>query len=163
MLEVGTLASLWVTASKTKPMRVKHLSAVLSDLEVSAQLLVRTLEGDQGLQGRDVFICVGVGNEMWQQNRTTLFKKYNLIDCDPNGWWTAMPKDGNLVDACQITAELASGNEFSVEGLWGTQSDDGRFFQTGKVGDWVLRSRENPKDVWIVRGDLFATTYEVKA
>jgi hypothetical protein len=138
-------------------MRVKHISAVLTDLEVTATMLVRTLEGDERVS-KDAFICVGPAGEMWQQTSKHLFKKYNLTGCDDNGWWIASPKDGNVVDACQISEP-----EFTVRGLWGTESDDGKFYQTGKAGDWVLRSRENPEDVWIVRGTLFAATYEVKS
>jgi hypothetical protein len=162
MLDLSTLASLWVSASKTKPMRVKHVSALLSDLDVAAHIFVRTLEGDQAIQ-KNSFVCIGMAGEMWQQGSANLFKRYNLVSCDENGWWTAVPKDGNVVDAMKITDAVANGGEFSVRGLWGVQADDGTFYQTGKVGDWVLRSRENPDDVWIVRGDVFDATYEVKS
>lgn len=161
MLDLSTLTAPWNLASKTKPMRVKHVSAVLLDLDVAAHLFVRTLEGDQTVQ-KNSFVCVGVTGEMWQQGQENLFKRYNLVSCDENGWWTAVPKDGNIVTALKITEALAPDGEFSVRGLWGVQSDDGTFYQTGKVGDWVLRSRENLQDVWIVRGDIFDATYEVR-
>lgn len=161
MLDLVTVDGMWVEASKTKPMRVKHITALLSDLKVVDHLLVRTLEGDQAVR-TDVFVCVGPAGEMWQQPTPNVFKKYTIISCDESGWWTALPKEGNAVDACLITDSIAPDGEFSVLALWGTASDKGEYYQTGNVGDWVLRSRDNPKDVWIVRGDIFAATYEIQ-
>lgn len=146
----------WNLATKTKPVRVKHITAVLSDMSVSPQILVRTLEGDQTVR-TDAFVSIGFGGEMWQQEKANLFKKYDVVECDSEGWWKAVPKPGNVVEEVRIGGK----EPFEVRGKWGTQADDGFYYQTGKPGDRILRSREDPEDVWIVEEKIFLSTYDM--
>jgi len=150
----------WNLSSKTRPVRVKHITAILSDMKVSPSMLVRTLEGDQTVRP-DAFVSIGHAGEMWQQEKKNLFKKYDITECDADGWWTAVPKPGNVVDSVRIGNSQGTSKEpFEVKGKWGTLADDGSYYQTGKPGDFVLRSREDPEDVWIVEENIYYSTYE---
>jgi hypothetical protein len=144
----------WRPYSKTRPLKFKHVTALMADLSVAASILVRTLEGDQRIQ-EDTMVCVGVEGELWQQSPKDLFKKYDVRSVGSDGWFVGTPKPGNIVDACCVEDA-----EFTVKGLWGEDDGDGGYFQRGVAGDWVLRNRENPSDVWIVKGRIFRATYE---
>lgn len=158
-VDVSETWKTWWTATKTKPMLVKHVTAVLSDLSVSPSVLVRTLEGDQIVRP-NAFVCRGVAGELWQQETKTLFRKYDVTDCDADGWWVAKPKPGNAVDVTPIRA----GDPTSIRAKWGTaykSETESFWYQEGAVGDYVLRSREDSEDVWIVQKKIFEATYEI--
>lgn len=150
----------WRKATKTKAILVKHLSAVLSDLQVSPQLLLKTLEGDQNLRPNAV-ICRGYEGEAWQQDVSTLLQKYEIRGCQNDGWWEAAPRSGNVVEAVQ---NLNPRGAIRVIALWGTETQTSKgpvFFQNANHGDWILRNPDKRGDVWVVKGRLFDVTYEL--
>lgn len=148
------------TATKTKPIQAKPLVSVLSDKNVLTKFLLDTLEGKQNLQdvGQSV-ICLGGGGDVWQQKTSKLLQKYTVVNITEDGWLVCDPKPENEVWASQFTEFY---DKFSIFAQWGEKNADGKYIQTGEVGDYILRSKTDPNDYWIVRKSFFESTYEFK-
>ena len=150
----------WKKAKKTKLIKAKPLSQIVSDENVFNKLLMQTLEGVQPLRPGSI-VCLGIEGEVWPQNKEVLLKKYTITDIDvESGWLTCTPKPENSVNVCQIIT--GQGSEFAICGLWGEKQSNGTFLQYGKGGDYVLQSETDPKDVWIVARSVFESTYEIQ-
>ena len=146
------------TAQKTKSIKAKPINQILTDESVFAKFVLDTLEGSQVVKANSM-CCLGIGNDVWQQDKKKLFAKYNVTDCDPDGWMTCEPKPDVDVDATQVH------EEFSVIAQWGEERMiDGKqqFVQYGQAGDYICRNPKDPSDVWIVRKSFFESTYEIK-
>ncbi len=153
----------WKTAKKTKPIKAKPLSQIVSDVCVFNKFLLQTIEGVQPLRPASI-VCLGIEGEAWPQTKEALLKKYTITDIDPeSGWLTCTPKPENSVNALQITNSeyLSVADEFSITALWGEKQPNGTFVQHGKGGDYVVQSTSDLKDVWIVARNVFESTYEV--
>lgn len=154
--------SKWQTARKTKGLRAKHSTAVISDLSLLDKLLVQTIEGE--IQMRVAMICIGAAGEAWQQSSVKLLEKYTIEEVTIDGWLICVPKPGAAPISCvQIIRSDFVGDQFYIVGLWGKTLADGTSnAQVGKVGDYVCRSATDQNDVWIVEQSIFENTYEVK-
>ena len=140
------------TAKKTKPLKAKHIQHLFADSSVVAKFLLATLEGNQMLKANSM-VCIGDANDAWQQTSQKLFQKYNVTGMDDQGWMICEPKPENEVWAVQFPFD------FQITGQWGEHMADGTFRQIGKGGDYVLRSKSDPTDVWIVAKKVFENTY----
>ncbi|MCK9458496.1 MAG: hypothetical protein M0R80_02485 [Proteobacteria bacterium] len=145
------------TAKKTKSLQAKPMRALLTDPRVITKFLLDTLEGTQMLKANSM-VCLGPCNDVWQQDNATLHKSYVPTHVDEEGWTTFEPKPEAIRDACYI--ELNETGEFYIKALWGDRQADGSFRQTGHSGDYIVRNRDNPDDVWIVKGSVWNRTYE---
>lgn len=159
---------LWRTATKTKPIVAKHVSAVIGDDTMLAKLLVDTLEGKEPISQGNMF-CIGGAGDTWQQTPAKLLKKYTIEGIDSNGWLYCVPRPENEVWAVQISDEFvrvygsAIDPNFHIIGMWGETLDDGtQNVQRGVVGDVVCRQKGDDTDTWIVRRSLFDNTYSFK-
>lgn len=144
------------TARKTKPVEAKPLSAIVADLPVLEHLQLTTLEGPQRLR-QDAWLCRGRNGEFWQQTHEKLMEKYHSTGTDAEGWTTFVPRPDNAVNAAQANGHREG---FAVRGQWGQEQPNGDFLQYGEDGDYVLQSRNDPDDVWVVKRDLFEATYD---
>lgn len=157
----------WKKAQKTKGLKAKPLSSLLVDRSVLAKFLVSTLEGNETLDIGNV-ICIGQSDDAWQQTPKALFKKYNIVGLDEDGWMLCEPKPENEVEFVEIdesffteTTTILEVRQFYIIGLWGKDTPEGPV-QYGKCGDIVCRQPYDHNDVWIVRRRLFDNTYSIK-
>jgi hypothetical protein len=151
------------TATKTKSIQAKPLASVLSDKNILTKFLLDTLEGRQALQeGGQTVICLGGGGDVWQQKTSKLLQKYTVVNITEDGWLVCDPKPENEVWASQYTGESRGDDKFSIFAQWGEKTESGQYIQTGEVGDYILRSKTDPNDYWIVRKSFFESTYEFK-
>jgi len=149
------------TAKKTKPVKAKYVKDVIKDSFLYAQLKLNTLEGEQVVRD-NCMICIGINNEYWQQDPNKIFKKYDVTAVDENGWLTFVPKPENEVWAtchCQFNDCAKDGGKFQIVGQYGTKAEDGRLIQTGNFGDYILQSKTDPTDTWIVAKNIFEASY----
>lgn len=151
----------WRTATKSKDIMAKPVASIISDLPFVEKLLLDTLEGKEPINSANV-ICVGgdVG-EAWQQTAKKLLTKYTISNITNSGWLVCTPVPGYEEDAVEVVT--VDHGQFTIIGLWGETLPDGtKNVQHGRSGDFVLRSRANHDDVWIVKRSLFNSTYEIK-
>jgi len=144
------------TARKTKPIKAKPVHAVIPDVSVLDRFRLATLEGPQRVKP-DAWICQGENGELWQQAAEKLTEKYHFGDSDAAGWITLTPRADNAVNAAQVHGRQEG---FAVRGQWGDEQPNGDLLQYGEEGDYVLQSKTDPDDVWIVKQDLFEATYD---
>ena len=119
-------------------------------------LRLTTLEGPQQLKPKG-WICQGAKGELWQQSAKKLAEKYEFGDSDEGGWISLSPRPDNAVNAAEVTRSQGG---FAVRGQWGDEQPNGDLLQYGEGGDYVLQSRTDPDDVWIVKRHLFEATYD---
>jgi hypothetical protein len=136
----------WRHYKKTKPVWAKKL-----DVDET----VDTLEGPVTYRAGD-YLCKGPSGDIWGQQKATLFKKYDPAPenkSDQEGWQKFLPKP----DAAGVMAASVD-RDFSVRHpVWGTFK--------GHAGDYLVKSYEDkdkpyPEDIWIVKNDIFESTYE---
>ena len=162
----------WSVAAKTKNIVAKPLINLIVDKKITNKFLLDTLEGKASLDP-DSQICIGGAGDAWQQSAKSLLKKYDVIEIDSDGWMVCKPKEGNRVNCIEITSELIKRNldtnihdnrqddgNYYIIGLYGEPSPEG-LKQYCKIGDFILRDRENSNDVWIVERKLFLNTYDI--
>lgn len=150
----------WQLATKTKGLRAKHSSAVVSDESLLPKLLVDTLEGKEPM--KEAMLCIGSAGEAWLQPAVKLLKKYTVDSIDHNGWLVCVPIPGNSIEVSEVTILPNDFTQFFIVGLWGETLSNGQTnAQFGSVGDYVCRSLSDPADVWIVQRAIFQSTYEV--
>lgn len=127
---------LW-KARKSKPLWAKRLQEAQS---------VQTLEGLLHAEAGD-YLCRGVNGELWPQKAVKLLEKYLPTESFDNGWQCFNPKpDSEGVEATQVD------HAFRIQAHWGILN--------GKAGDYVVRSRTDSTDVWIVDKAIFEATYQ---
>ena len=147
--------------TKTKPIRVRPLQTLLQDTTFMNKLLLNTLEGQQMLRA-NALVCLGDGGDVWQQDSEKLHKTYSATELLLDGWVVFTPKPENErmgIEYLLDGVEIGQGR-FAVKARWGTRQADGTFLQFGKSGDYILRSLEDPDDIWIVDRERFMATYE---
>jgi hypothetical protein len=150
---VSPTTLIFVTVKKVKPLQAKPMQCLLNDKRVMTNFLLNTLEGTQMLKANSM-VCIGVCGDVWQQDIDKLHKAYTPVEVDEEGWITFVPKPEARRDACQIFCK------FNIMAQWGTKQTDGSFVQTGNDGDYILRSKEDIDDVWIVAKKVFESTYQ---
>ncbi len=143
-------------AKKTKPLRAKHIQHLMTDISILSKLPLSTLEGRQTINANSM-ICLGVEGEAWQQTSKNLLKKYNVTGLDESGWLICEPKPDNEVWAAQTAGD--ADEQFKIIAQWGEIQPNGTFLQYGKSGDYVLQSKTDPTDIWIVAEKIFDSTY----
>lgn len=156
ILDIAALT--FFRAKKTKPLCAKPMAQILVDPSVQEKFLLQTLEGNQMIRAGSI-LCVGGGNDAWQQTQKNLFKKYDVVSIDDNGWMTCVPKPENEVLAAKVSVASPG---FSIRGEWGTGyvlDNQQVFLQHGVSGDFVCRRPDDNNDIWIVQGRLFLATY----
>lgn len=135
-LNADVAKRLW-KARKSKPLWAKRLLDAQS---------VETLEGLLHAEAGD-FLCRGVNGELWPQKAVKLLEKYSASESFDNGWQRFDPKpDSEGVEATQVD------HAFRIQAHWGILN--------GKPGDYVVRSRTDSTDVWIVDKSIFEATYQ---
>lgn len=124
-------------ARKSKPLWAKRLEEAQS---------VETIEGLLHAEAGD-YLCRGVNSELWPQKAVKLLEKYSPTESFDNGWQCFSPKsDSEGVEATQVD------HAFRIQAHWGILN--------GKPGDYVVRSRTDSTDVWIVDKSIFEATYQ---
>jgi len=152
----------WKKATKTKPIKAKHIQSLLIDDALTTKLLLQTLEGSQMLKATSM-VCLGAIEEPWQQTPEKLLKQYTVTEITPQGWLVCTPKPENERDLFETESLANSAYEgYAIYAQWGERQSDGRFIQFGKFGDPILRNQDDLSDVWIVARNLFDSTYDLK-
>lgn len=158
-LDVLALAD-WERATKTKLIIARPLCTMLLDESVASQFMIKTLEGAQAIQANSI-VCIGIGNDIWQQSKTSLLKNYTVTDFTTDGWMICTPKPENVREVLEVTEDLCQTGKFRIKAKWGTPEGD-TFFQVGKVGDYIARDVDDHTDTWIVAREMFLNTYETE-
>jgi len=149
---------------KTKGLRAKPMVTLLVDKAVMAKFLVDTLEAKEPVHA-DAMFCIGESNDAWQQSAQKLLAKYTVDAIDPDGWMVCNPKPENSVEFCELTNEMLDqvgwGNPGTgyIQGNWGETVEGNQNLQRFNLGDFVLRSRTDPTDTWVVAHKIFLSTY----
>ena len=135
---IPEFAACIVESRKTKPIWAKLIETVQ---------VIETLEGRLVAAPGD-YLCRGIVGEQWPQKESKLLEKYTPSgDFDEDDWQRFDPKpDSEPVEAAPVD------QAFRVKAQWGEL--------TGKAGDYIVRSKNNPTDVWIVSKAIFEETYQ---
>lgn len=171
MIRIATDNLAYTRASKTKSIIARPLGTIIVDQDIACKLLLDTLEGTQEISQSktDTMVCVGVNNDVWQQDKYKLLQKYDVVDFTKDGWCVCKPKPENEVNSFHVTKAflesmsedyLASASDlgFSIVGQWGKESPDG-FLQFGVAGDYICQNISDETDVWIVKQFLYRSSY----
>ncbi len=150
---IDTSGKKWGTATKGASMHVRPSESVILPEFLDSFKLI-TLEGLAVLRP-DTILCKGINGELWCQEFSTVRAKYD-IEKEKDGWSKCTPKAGNSV---QFFISTENG---WVQGQWG---DDvrgvGKNLQEVSKGDAVCRNPKDTTDQWVVRRELFNSTYSV--
>lgn len=132
------LAARMFQTRKSKPIWAKR---------VEKSQIIETLEGRVEAHPGD-YLCRGIVGEHWPQKAEKLLEKYVARnEFNAEGWQRFDPKpDASSVEAAQFDTA------FRVMAHWGEL--------TGKAHDFVVRSRTDPSDVWIVDKAIFEASYD---
>lgn len=161
-------ADQWREATKTRLLKAKPLADIFADKTMTAKFLLDTLEGTQALTA-DSMVCVGIGNDAWQQTRANLLKKYTVTEITEDGWLVCTPKPENRVLCIEITEALATAQHppetpedvfYEITGLWGRKVGE-LFIQDCAINDFIVRRPDDKTDRWVVRRKMFLATYEI--
>lgn len=164
MILLNASALTYRVARKTKGLRAKPMVTLLVDRAVMAKFLVDTLEAKEPVHA-DAMFCIGESNDAWQQSAKKLLAKYTVDAIDPDGWMVCTPKAENSVEFCEINndsldqAGWAERGMGYIQGNWGETIGGHQNLQKFKLGDFLLRNREDHTDQWIVDRKIFINTY----
>lgn len=149
----------WTEATKTRGLRAKRVTDLISP-EIISSVLLKTLEGHAVVDPQNM-VCVGPAGDIWQQPEAGLRKKYNITGLDKDGWLLCNPKPENSVECFEVTEWQASRAKY-VQGIWGSDVPDvGQKLQAFSPGDFICRKPDDHADQWVVRRKLFLNTYEL--
>ncbi len=152
---VETVALPWKQATKTKKILTKSVASCVQDERILTHLRLYTLEAQEMISPHALFCIAETTGEAWQQEAKKVAEKYTLSGYNSDGWAIQVPKPGNKVNAWRHEGA----ERFSIVALFGEEID-GFFYQYGKPGDVICQNPNDPRDVWIVAGELFDGTYE---
>ena len=150
LLDTNTLA--FKVAKKTKGLRAKPMVTLLVDRTVMSKFLVDTLEAKEPVHA-DAMFCIGESNDAWQQSAKKLLSKYTVDAIDPEGWMVCNPKQESSVEFAQVLFEGF------LQGNWGETFGEYKNIQRYKLGDFVVRNREDHTDTWVVDQKIFINSY----
>lgn len=157
---IDTSSYFWLLGKKTKGLRAKPLSALITDRSIISKFSIDTLEGKEPINSANMF-CIGETGDAWQQTAKALLKKYNITNIDADGWLICEPKPENEVEFFEWKCEQGSPEEYTsyIKGLWGATVDGVDNLQSIFVGDFVCRQPHQHEDQWVVRKHLFINSY----
>ena len=176
IIEPSDLAK--IEAIKLKAIFARHVTTLVPDIYLIGKLKLVTLEGDQQLENNTV-VCTGLSKiDPWQTSPAKLLEHYTVADITPDGWLYCNPKPSNIIFTHQVTkADIDAapikdhsvgerGKWFSVLAHRGVEIFDPTtqnkgHLQTREVGDYICQSKIDPTDVWIVKKELFESTYTI--
>jgi len=147
--------------------KVGSIKARLIELgDPMAGTTISTLEGPMTVNA-GWMLCSGALGEQWVQTADHINEAYTKTNIqDVNGFYIWLPRNATMREAVQITEAWCTefdfpltGDTFTMHTSWGLMTADGKFTQTGHIGDWVVRNQTAHKDVRIVRNDVFVRTY----
>lgn len=125
-------------ARKTKSLWAKRI-------ERASQ--IQTLEGFVSAEVGD-YLCRGIEGEYWPQTKKRLLERYFATNhLDQEGWQRFDPKPD-----LQPVQAVAIDHPFRVLAQWGEL--------TGKAYDYLVQSKADNKDIWIVDKTIFEASYE---
>lgn len=170
IIEIDKIKS-WSVAKKTRPIKAKPMSSLITDKNVASKFLVDTLEGKERICAGSM-MCIGESNDAWQQMPDKLLQKYDVAEIDSEGWMTCVPKPENSVECYQINEETEQlskrlwidSDPYCIIAQWGEDAVLVNLpikIQRAEVGDYVCRNVTNTSDVWIVRKKIFDSTYSI--
>ena len=163
ILDVASLID-WQPARKMARIKAKPMISLLTDRSVMTKFLLDTLEGREPI-GPDAVFCIGQSGDAWQQKPSKLLKGYTIVNIDADGWMECEPKPEDIREFFQVTTDfLATNTDFRdgngfIRGQWGETIGDEKNLQAFEAGDFIVRSRTDPTDIWIVRRKIFLNTY----
>lgn len=126
-------------ARKTKSLWAKRLEQASP---------IETIEGVVNAEAGD-YLCRGIELEYWPQREKSLLERYLASGhFDEQGWQRFDPKPG-----WQPVQAVAIGHPFRVLARWGEL--------TGKTNDYLVQSKTEPDDIWLVDKTIFEASYEI--
>jgi len=131
-------------------LRLANKTKLLWARQVKVTTNVESPEGVVVANAGD-FVCRGIHGEYWAQKKDKLFAKYSAMgEIDAEGWQRFEPiPEAAPVEAAQVPYA------FRVVAQWGELN--------GRPNDYVVRSTQDPLDIWIVGRAIFDASYEFKA
>ncbi|MBQ0042696.1 MAG: DHH family phosphoesterase [Lachnospiraceae bacterium] len=137
-----------------------------------ATALLRTLEGDIDVKlGDGVYIMLGIGGEIYPTKKEKFERNYECLD-EPYSFPGEYPpvvknmEEGVNVEILKYAKSCVSKECSRVYGVMldhrvkvFTSWDEEKYY-LGKPGDYLVAREEDPDDVYIIAGDIFAITYE---
>ncbi len=144
---------------KTKGLKAKPLVNLIVDRSVMSKFLLDTLEAKEVLTP-DACVCIGEGNDAWQQAASKLLKDYDMTGIDADGWMLWQPKPTKIVEFFEITKEMGEGY---MVGLWGQTIDNIPNLQKFVPGDVIARQRDEHHDQWVIKRAIWLRTYSEMA
>lgn len=108
---------------------------------------IETIEGVVRAEAGD-YLCRGIEREVWPQREKSLLERYSASShFDEEGWQRFDPKPD-----LQPVQAVAMDHPFRVLARWGEL--------TGKAHDYLVQSKTDPDDIWIVDKAIFEASYE---
>jgi len=160
----------WALAKKVRPLRAKPMVSLLVDKSVMGQFLVDTLEAREPVSPQAMF-CIGEANDAWQQMPDKLLKHYEVRHIDEDGWMVCHPKPEGAREFFEVTlavlqaqgywdffCALPTGTGY-VQAQWSETVGGRHNVQRFGEGDFIVRSREDASDVWVVRRKIWLNSY----
>jgi hypothetical protein len=151
--------NVWQKAKKVQSILVKPVSQ-LFESTILTKVLLNTIEGVAPI-GQDNFICLGLTGDVWQQTEKALFKKYDFVSNDPNGWLVYSPKPENEVECFELIGDDIPEHNGYIVGHWGAKVDGIDNLQSFVGGDFLCRQTYDHTDQWIVKRGLFLNSYQI--
>lgn len=145
-------------AKKVKEVRAKPMVNLIVDRSVLSKFLVDTLEAKEPVSA-DAIMCIGEGNDAWQQTATSLLSKYTVESIDADGWMVCKPRPEHSVEFFEVTDGMVTGDFCFIVGQWGQTIEGVERLQKARVGDMVARNRVDTSDQWVVDRKIWRNTY----
>ena len=135
-------------------------------------MLIRTLEGDaEAKASDDVLLMVGIMGEVYPMQTDQFVKSYTMTDkpFEPNFEYSPTVKNKITGDSVKLAAYIKpciAGDEIYIYAMpvakktkiftaWNTEG-----YMCGEPGDYIAVRADDHKDVYIIRKDIFAKSYE---
>lgn len=141
-------------------------------LKDGTPVLVRTLEGDVDLVvEEDLYFMIGIEGEVYPIRREKFERSYRMVTEEPDMDMEYAPNVRNNIDgevyqlmdymktciATGVTKIYAKKLDYNVKVF--TTWDEDKYYR-GMVGDYLVVREDDLHDIYVVRGDIFAKTYE---
>ena len=138
-----------------------------------APLLIRTLEGDVEIfSADDLYIMIGIQGEVYPIMRQKFELSYEILSDTPYALETEyLPTVRNRITgetmelmayakSCCSTGEVVINARPLLKKTKVFTSWDYSHYMSGEIGDYIALRQDDGRDVYIVRKDIFAQTYE---
>jgi len=139
---------------------------------VGTPMLIRTLEGDAEAEASDdVILMVGIKGEVYPIQADKFIKSYSMTDepFEPDFDYSPTVKSKITGDSAELAAYIkpcvAEGEIYiyampAVKNIkiftaWNTEG-----YTYGNLGDYIAVRADDHNDVYIIRKDIFAKSYE---